>query len=158
MFLNSWRVSCHIVRYDTNPPAMQKQQWHSREAQIEPPFIECECEWAFRIRAYICVVYSSIASIIVRKICWAVIIIGIFIGIYSQYLYIGSKILYYTVLYCTVLYCINTKQSKLPAQFSRHIYLAIIRQCRHSNNNKLVTSSLQHTSIIAPIAVSPASI
>jgi hypothetical protein len=51
LFLNSWRVSSHIVRYDTSPPAIQKQQWHSREAQIELPLIECECEWAFRIRA-----------------------------------------------------------------------------------------------------------
>ena len=25
LFLNSWRVSSHIVRYDTNPPAIQKQ-------------------------------------------------------------------------------------------------------------------------------------
>jgi hypothetical protein len=50
LFLNSWRVSSHIVRYETNPPAMQKQdQWHSREAQIEPPLFECE--WAFRIQA-----------------------------------------------------------------------------------------------------------
>jgi hypothetical protein len=24
-----------ILRYDTNPPAIQEQQWHSREAQIE---------------------------------------------------------------------------------------------------------------------------
>jgi hypothetical protein len=53
LFLNSWRVSIHIVRYDTNPPAIQKQHWHSREAQIEPPLIECECEWAFRIRALV---------------------------------------------------------------------------------------------------------
>jgi hypothetical protein len=30
--LNSWRVSSHIVRYDTDPPAVQKLQWHSREA------------------------------------------------------------------------------------------------------------------------------
>jgi hypothetical protein len=44
MFLNSWRVSSHIVGYDTNPPAIQKQQLHSREAQIDPPFIECECK------------------------------------------------------------------------------------------------------------------
>jgi hypothetical protein len=51
LFLNSCRVSSHIVRYDTNPPAIQKLHWHSREAQIEPPLIECECEWAFRIRA-----------------------------------------------------------------------------------------------------------
>jgi hypothetical protein len=28
---------------------ISKQHWHSREAQIEPPLIECE--WAFRIRA-----------------------------------------------------------------------------------------------------------
>jgi hypothetical protein len=41
----------HIVRYDTNPPAIQKQHWNSIEAQIEPPLIECE--WAFRIRAYV---------------------------------------------------------------------------------------------------------
>jgi hypothetical protein len=34
LFLISWRVSSHIVRYNTNPPAIQKQQWHSREAQI----------------------------------------------------------------------------------------------------------------------------
>jgi hypothetical protein len=49
LFLNTWRVSNHIARYDTSPPAIQKQHWHSREAQIEPPLIECE--WAFRIRA-----------------------------------------------------------------------------------------------------------
>jgi hypothetical protein len=53
---------------------------------------------------------------------------------------------------------LTTKQSRLPAQFSRHIYLAVIGQRRHSNNNKLVTSSLQHISISAPIAVSPPSI
>jgi hypothetical protein len=35
----------YIVRYDTI--AIQKQHWHSREAQIEPPL----CEWAFRIQA-----------------------------------------------------------------------------------------------------------
>jgi hypothetical protein len=44
-FLNSWKLSSHIVRYDTNPPAIQKQHHgHSRKAQIEPPLIECECE------------------------------------------------------------------------------------------------------------------
>ena len=47
LFLNSWRASSHIVRYDTDPPAIQKQQCHSREAQIELPLFEC----AFRIRA-----------------------------------------------------------------------------------------------------------
>jgi hypothetical protein len=52
LFLNSWRVSSHIVRYDTSAPAIQKQRWRSREAQIEPPLIECE--WAFRIRAWVC--------------------------------------------------------------------------------------------------------
>jgi hypothetical protein len=53
LFLNSWRVimSSHRVRYDTSPPAIQKQHWHSREAQIEPPLIECE--WAFRIQALV---------------------------------------------------------------------------------------------------------
>jgi hypothetical protein len=50
-FLNSWRVSSHIVSYDTNPPTIQKQHWHSREGQIEPPLFECEREWAFRIQA-----------------------------------------------------------------------------------------------------------
>jgi predicted nuclease with RNAse H fold len=29
----------------THPPAIQKQHWHSREAQIEPPLFECECMW-----------------------------------------------------------------------------------------------------------------
>jgi hypothetical protein len=48
LFLNSWRVSSHTVRYDTNAPAIQKQHWHSREAQIEPPLFERE--WAFRIQ------------------------------------------------------------------------------------------------------------
>jgi hypothetical protein len=42
LFLNNWRVSSHIERYDTSPPAIQKQQCHSREAQIELPLIECE--------------------------------------------------------------------------------------------------------------------
>jgi hypothetical protein len=42
LFLNSWRVSSHLVRYDTSPPAIQKQQWHSKEAQIELPLIECD--------------------------------------------------------------------------------------------------------------------
>ena len=44
-------VSSHIVRYDTDPPAIQKQHWHSREAQVEPPLIEYEC--AFRVRAIV---------------------------------------------------------------------------------------------------------
>ena len=39
--------------FSAHPPAIQKQHWHSREAQIEPPLIECECEWAFRIRALV---------------------------------------------------------------------------------------------------------
>jgi hypothetical protein len=34
LFLNSWRVSSHIVRYNTNPLAIEKQHWHSREAEI----------------------------------------------------------------------------------------------------------------------------
>jgi hypothetical protein len=51
LFFNRWRVSNHIVRYGTNPPAIQKQKWHLKKAPIEPPLIECECEWAFRIRA-----------------------------------------------------------------------------------------------------------
>ena len=60
LFLNSWRVSSHIVRYDTNPPAVQKQHWHSMEVQIEPPLFECEREWAFRIQAIVyCFFYTS---------------------------------------------------------------------------------------------------
>ena len=31
-----------LLEYERNSPVLQKQQWHSREAQIEPPFIECE--------------------------------------------------------------------------------------------------------------------
>ena len=56
LFLNSWRVSSHIVRYDTNPPPILVKNsidMHSREAQIESPLIEYECEWAFRIRAQV---------------------------------------------------------------------------------------------------------
>jgi hypothetical protein len=49
LFLNSWRVSVVPYSATTHPPAIQKQHWHSREAQIEQPLIECE--WAFRIRA-----------------------------------------------------------------------------------------------------------
>jgi hypothetical protein len=50
LFLNSWStVHRHVVRYDTNPPAIQKQHWHSREVQIEPALFECER--AFRIQA-----------------------------------------------------------------------------------------------------------
>ena len=37
--------------YDNYPPAIEKPQWQSRKAQIEPPLIEGE--WAFRIRAYV---------------------------------------------------------------------------------------------------------
>jgi hypothetical protein len=50
LFLNTWRVSA-VPYYATThrPAAIQKQHWHSREAQIEPPLIECE--WAFRIWA-----------------------------------------------------------------------------------------------------------
>jgi hypothetical protein len=53
LFLNSWMVSVVPYYVTTQPAAIQKQHWHSREAQIEPPLIECECEWAFRIRTYI---------------------------------------------------------------------------------------------------------
>jgi hypothetical protein len=57
LFLNSWRVSSHIVRYDTSPPAIQKQHWHSREAQIEPPLIECK--WAL---VYLGLLHASSGS------------------------------------------------------------------------------------------------
>jgi hypothetical protein len=36
LFLNSWRVS--VVT--TLPPSIQKQHWHPREAQIEPPLFD----------------------------------------------------------------------------------------------------------------------
>jgi hypothetical protein len=57
LFFNSWRVSSRIVRYDTNPPAIQKHHWHSREAQIEPPLFEYE--WAFRIQALVFNIWVS---------------------------------------------------------------------------------------------------
>ena len=53
LFLNSWRVSVIPYYVTTHPPAIQKQHWHWKETQIEPPLIECKCEWAFRIRALI---------------------------------------------------------------------------------------------------------
>jgi hypothetical protein len=56
LFLNSWRVSDVPYYVTTHPPAIQKQHWHSIEARIEP--IECECEWAFRIRALPWLIYS----------------------------------------------------------------------------------------------------
>jgi hypothetical protein len=55
LFLNSWRVSVVPYYVTTHPPAIKKQHSHSKEAQIEPPLIECECEWAFRIRAIVLV-------------------------------------------------------------------------------------------------------
>jgi hypothetical protein len=51
LFLNSWRVSVVPYNVTTHPPATQKQHWHSRKVQIEPPLIERKCKWAFRIRA-----------------------------------------------------------------------------------------------------------
>jgi hypothetical protein len=53
LFLNSWRVSVVPYYVTTRPPAIQKQHWHSREAQIEPPLFECECECGFRIQALV---------------------------------------------------------------------------------------------------------
>jgi hypothetical protein len=51
LFLNRWRVSSHIVRYGTNPPAIQKVWVSSREAQIEPPLIEfSEKRYQFPVR------------------------------------------------------------------------------------------------------------
>ena len=50
-FLKSWRVSVAPQYLITFPPAIQKPQWRTREAQIEPQLIECESERAFRIRA-----------------------------------------------------------------------------------------------------------
>jgi hypothetical protein len=56
LFLNSWRVSVIPYHVTTHLPAIQKQHWHSREAHIEPPLIECECEWAFRIQPIVFIV------------------------------------------------------------------------------------------------------
>jgi hypothetical protein len=47
----------HIESYDTNPSAIQKQQWQSREAQIEPPLFECE--WAFRIQTLVSYTFNT---------------------------------------------------------------------------------------------------
>jgi hypothetical protein len=52
LFLNSWRVSVVPYYVTTHPLDSQKQHSHSREAQIEPPLIEFECKWAFRIRVF----------------------------------------------------------------------------------------------------------
>jgi hypothetical protein len=60
LFLNSWRVSVVHYYVTTHPLAIQNQQWQSREAQIEPPLIECE--WAFRLRAWLCHVHSRQAE------------------------------------------------------------------------------------------------
>jgi hypothetical protein len=51
-WIAGWLVSYVPYYVSTHPPAIQKQHWHLREAQIEPPPIECECEWAFRIEGY----------------------------------------------------------------------------------------------------------
>jgi hypothetical protein len=55
LFLNSWRVSVVPYYVTTHLPAIQKQHWHSGEAQIEaqiePPLFECE--WTFRIQALV---------------------------------------------------------------------------------------------------------
>jgi hypothetical protein len=53
LFLNSWMVSVIPCYVTTHPPAIPKQYWRSREAQIEPPLFECEREWAFRIQALV---------------------------------------------------------------------------------------------------------
>ena len=68
LFLNSWRVS--VVPYDVtnHSSAIQKQHWHSREAQIEPPRFECDCEWAFRIQAYMTTLINL--TIIWGISCW----------------------------------------------------------------------------------------
>jgi hypothetical protein len=49
LFLNTWRVSVLPYSVTTHSPAIQKQHWQSRKAQIETRPIECE--WAFRIQA-----------------------------------------------------------------------------------------------------------
>ena len=53
LFLNSWRFSVIPYYVTTHPPAIQKQRWPSREAQIEPQIEPplFECEWAFIIQA-----------------------------------------------------------------------------------------------------------
>jgi hypothetical protein len=62
LFLNSWTVSIHIVRYRTNPPVIQTQHWHSKEAQIEPAQ---DWVWAFRIQALVLQKADTFMSIIV---------------------------------------------------------------------------------------------
>jgi hypothetical protein len=58
LFLNSWRVSVVPYYVTTHPLAILKQHWHSREAQIEPPLIECER--ALRIQAYVSLMYPHL--------------------------------------------------------------------------------------------------
>ena len=51
-FMNSWNVSSHILRYNTNPLAIQLPQWQSREARIEPPL--SEYEWSSLQNTSVC--------------------------------------------------------------------------------------------------------
>ena len=74
LFFNSWRASVVPYYVTTHPPAIQKQHWHSREAQIEPPLIECKCEWLFRIRAlvskHVGSSYPTLMGPRLNTICW----------------------------------------------------------------------------------------
>jgi hypothetical protein len=76
-------VSYLTMRLYTHPPAIQKQHRHLREAPTEPPLIQCECEWAFRIQPYVFVARSSSAfkwpltswvrfalGTDVKRVCW----------------------------------------------------------------------------------------
>jgi hypothetical protein len=54
IWINSWRVSSHIVRYATLTLQLFKSSTDTQakcEDQIEPPIFECE--WAFRIQEYV---------------------------------------------------------------------------------------------------------
>jgi hypothetical protein len=56
LFLNRWRVSSHILRYDTNPPAIQNL--HSITHWV----------WAFRIRAVVLLIVWHVVLYKTRRL------------------------------------------------------------------------------------------
>jgi hypothetical protein len=68
LFLNIWRVSVVPYYVITHPPAIQKQHWHSREAQIEPPL--SKCEWAFSIQMIVIFIFAPANFLSSMWECW----------------------------------------------------------------------------------------
>jgi hypothetical protein len=57
-WIAGWLVSYQLYYVTTHAPSSyRKYHWHLREAQIEPPLIECE--WDFRVQAYVQYVDTS---------------------------------------------------------------------------------------------------